>query len=194
MLIWKKKAAGSLQTNKKQAIHGTLKNNVSIITGAAGTGKSSAVKGVLQVLKGKYFAQCALSGRAAARLTEVTGVTGSTIHRLLGYQPGLGFAYNRSNPLPYDIIILDEVSMVGAEIFAKLIEAIPTGSKLIMLGDDGQLESIGLCNLFRDMLDSGVITVGRLTKIHRQAAKCCHHYSKHESTQSRTSLQTLIGW
>ena len=156
---------------QKQAIHGTLKNNVSIITGAAGTGKSSAVKGVLQVLKGKHFAQCALSGRAAARLTEVTGVTGSTIHRLLGYQPGLGFAYNRSNPLPYDIIILDEVSMVGAEIFAKLIEAIPTGSKLIMLGDDGQLESIGLCNLFRDMLDSGVITIGRLTKIHRQAAK-----------------------
>ena len=154
-----------------KAIHGTLSCNVSIITGYGGTGKSSAVRGVLKLLGNHPFAQCALSGRAAARLTEVTGVAGSTIHRLLGYQPGIGFVFNKDNPLPEDIIILDEVSMVGAEIFIKLLEAIRTGAKLIMLGDDGQLEAIGLCNLFRDMLDSGVIKVGRLTKIHRQAAK-----------------------
>ena len=154
-----------------QAIRGTLSCNVSIITGYGGTGKSSAVRGVLKTLGNHTFAQCALSGRAAARLTEVTGVPGSTIHRLLGYMPGQGFMHDKNNPLPVDIVILDEVSMVGAEIFIKLLEAIPTGGKLIMLGDDGQLEAIGLCNLFRDMLDSGVINVGRLTKIHRQAAK-----------------------
>lgn len=155
---------------QKQAINGILKNNVCIITGAAGTGKSSVVSGVLHLLQGYGFAQCALSGRAAARLTEVTHKEGSTIHRLLGYSYGK-FLYDCDNHLPYDIIILDEISMVGADIFYSLIRAIRTGTKLIMLGDEGQLESIGLCNIFKDMLDSGVIPAARLTQIHRQAAK-----------------------
>lgn len=155
---------------QRQAILLTLDNNVSIITGGAGVGKSSSVSGVLRVLGNYSFAQCALSGRAAARLTEVTHSEGMTIHRLLGMSPA-GVGFNEERPLPFDIIILDEVSMVGAEIFLLLLKAIPTGSKLIMLGDDGQLESIGLCNVFKDMLDSGVVPVSRLTKIHRQAAK-----------------------
>jgi len=156
---------------QKSAVDTVLKHNVSIITGSAGTGKSSAVSGVLKILQGYEFAQCALSGRAAARLTEVTSKEGSTIHRLLQYMPPDGFYHNEDNPLPYDIIILDEVSMVGAEIFLRLLKAIKTGAKLIMLGDPGQLESIGLCNIFKDMLDSQVIPVCKLTKIHRQAAK-----------------------
>lgn len=157
---------------QRSAIMSTLQNNVSIITGGAGTGKSTSVRGVLKVLEGCTFAQCALSGRAAARLSEVTGQGGSTIHRLLkADDSGFGFYYKEDNPLPYDIIILDEVSMVGAEIFLDLLKAIGDHTKLIMLGDDGQLESIGLCNLFKDMLDSEVVTVSRLTKIHRQAAK-----------------------
>lgn len=156
---------------QKQAVETTLDNNVSIITGSAGTGKSSTVSGVLRVLGDYCFAQCALSGRAAARLTEITQHEGMTIHRLLGFTVGGGFLYTSQNKLPYDIIILDEISMVGAEIFLDLIRAIPTGSKLIMLGDEGQLESIGLCNLFKDMLESKVIPASRLTKIHRQAAK-----------------------
>ena len=155
---------------QRNAIRLTLDNNVSIITGGAGVGKSSSVGGVLRVLGNYSFAQCALSGRAAARLSEVTHNEGMTIHRLLGASPA-GVRYTEENHLSYDIIILDEVSMVGAEIFLLLLKAIPTGSKLIMLGDDGQLESIGLCNVFKDMLDSGVVPVSRLTKIHRQAAK-----------------------
>lgn len=152
------------------AVHSVLDNNVAIITGAAGCGKSASVSAILKLLSNHSFAQCALSGRAAARLTEVTHEQGSTIHRLLGFMYGQ-FAHNAECPLPYDIIVLDEISMVGAEIFLRLIEAIPTGAKLIMLGDAGQLEAIGLCNIFKDMLDSGVISVARLTKIHRQAAK-----------------------
>ena len=152
------------------AIVSVLNSNVSIITGPAGTGKSSVVSGVLALLKGYTFAQCALSGRAAARLSEVTGESGSTIHRLLGYTGG-SFNFNATEQLPYDIIIVDEISMVGAEIFIKLLEAIRSGAKLIMLGDDAQLESIGSCNIFKDMLESGVVNVGRLTTIHRQAAK-----------------------
>ena len=154
-----------------QAIKLVAENPVSIITGYGGTGKSSVVSGVLEILRGYSFAQTALSGRAASRLSEITNVDGFTIHRLLEYNPQYGFQRNADNPLDYDIIILDEVSMVGADLFYKLISAIKSGSKLIMIGDDGQLESIGLCNIFKDMLDSGVIPVARLTKIHRQAAK-----------------------
>lgn len=152
------------------AVHGVLGHNVNIITGYAGTGKSSVVSAVVQVLGDYSFSQCALSGRAAARLTEVTGKEGVTIHRLLGFMNGK-FLHDEQSPLHEDIIILDEISMVGAELFLDLLKAIPTGTKLIMLGDDGQLESIGLCNIFKDMLESGVIPVYRLTQIHRQAAK-----------------------
>jgi exodeoxyribonuclease V alpha subunit len=154
-----------------QAIKLVADNQVSIITGYGGTGKSSVVSGVLQILGDCSFAQTALSGRAASRLSEITNEDGYTIHRLLEYNPQFGFQRNKDNPLDYDIIILDEISMVGADLFYRLIQAIKSGSKLIMIGDDGQLESIGLCNIFNDMLESDVIPVARLTKIHRQAAK-----------------------
>lgn len=154
-----------------EAIKLVAENQVSIITGYGGTGKSSVVNGVLQILSGYSFAQTALSGRAASRLGEITNETGFTIHRLLDYSPEAGFRINKENPLEYDIIILDEISMVGADLFERLLEAMPSGSKLIMLGDDGQLESIGLCNIFKDMLDSDEIPVARLTQIHRQAQK-----------------------
>lgn len=173
------------------AIQMVLDNNVSIVTGAAGVGKSSVVSGVLKILGTDKFAQCALSGRAAARLTEVTGTPGRTIHRLLGYQGGT-YLYNEELPLPYDIIILDEISMVGAEIFFDLIRAIHNGAKLIMLGDPAQLEAIGLCNLCNDMLKSSVIPVARLTKIHRQAAKSAIIT---ESVSVREGKQiTPMGW
>lgn len=169
--ILEKQQGWEFTDEQKAAIDTVLQHNVSIITGSAGTGKSSAVSGVLEILRGYEVAQCALSGRAAARLTEVTHKEGSTIHRLLQYSPPRGFLFNEDQPLPMDIIILDEVSMVGAEIFLNLVKAIKTGAKIIMLGDPGQLESIGLCNIFKDMLESGVIPVCKLTQIHRQAAK-----------------------
>lgn len=156
---------------QKEAIITALKNNVVIITGGAGTGKSSSVKGFLEIMKNYSFAQTALSGKAAARLTELSGARGSTIHKLLGYSPSEGFAYNKEFPLPFDIIILDETSMVGAELFYQLIQAIKTGAKFVMLGDIGQLEAIGLANVFNDMIDSGVIPIVVLDKIHRQAQK-----------------------
>ncbi len=155
---------------QKEAVLNTLKSNVSIITGAGGTGKTSVVSAILQCCTNADFAQTALAGRAAARMGEVTGESGYTIHRLLGYLDGQ-FVHNRSNPLPYNLIILDEVSMIGGDIFLSLISAIRSGAKLIMLGDVGQLEAIGTLNLFRDMLDSELISVSQLTKIHRQAAK-----------------------
>lgn len=134
-------------------------------------GKSSLASGILAVLENYSFAQCALSGRAGARLQEITGKEGYTIHRLLRYNPATGFEHNEFNTLPYDIIILDEISLVGGEIFLSLIRAIESGSKLIILGDLGQLEAIGCMNLAKDLYTSEHITTVELTKIHRQAQK-----------------------
>lgn len=148
-----------------------LDNQVCFITGGAGVGKSSLVSGILESLKDYTFAQTALAGKASARLQEVTGEEGFTIHRLLGFNPSLGFTFNEDNPLEYDIIILDEISLVGGEIFLSLLKAIPNGSKLIILGDMGQLESIGCMNLAFDLYKSKSIVTIELTKVHRQAQK-----------------------
>jgi len=146
------------------------RNNKIFITGNCG--KSSTVAGVLEIFKENYsFAQTALSGRASCNLSDITGLDGYTIHRLLGYNPESGFVYNKDNPLYIDICILDEISMVGADIYYKLIQALKTGSKLVMLGDKHQLEAIGIGNIMFDMIESDCIKVVELTKIHRQAEK-----------------------
>lgn len=152
-------------------IRSIIDNQITVISGKAGTGKSSAVTAVLKALQGYSFAQTALSGRASAKLQEITGEDGQTIHRLLEYHPDKGFVKNKHDQLDYDIIILDEISLVGGHIFLSLIEAIESGSKLIILGDDGQLESIGCMNLAIDLINSGVIPSVVLNKIHRQAQK-----------------------
>lgn len=156
-----------------ECIRTALIENVFIVTGGGGTGKTSFVRGVLRVLWRKRFAQCALAGRAAARLAEVTGEEGFTIHRLLGFPLGDkehgGFVFYEGNYLPYDIIICDEISMVDSKLFYRLIDAIKPGSKLIMLGDTGQLECIGSGNIAHDLIESQYIPSINLTKIHRQA-------------------------
>lgn len=148
-----------------------LDEQVCFITGGAGTGKSSLVSGILESLKNYTFAQTALAGKASARLQEVTGEEGYTIHRLLGFKPPYGFTFNEDDTLTYDIIILDEISLVGGEIFLSLLKAIPNGTKLIILGDMGQLPSIGCMNLAFDLYNSNFITTIELTKVHRQAQK-----------------------
>ncbi len=175
-----------------QGIKATLENQVVIITGAAGCGKSSIVAGMVEVLKEYGFVQCALSGRAAARLTEVTGVAGYTIHRLLGYpnktDPDHPYFYHSENFLPSRIVIVDEVSMIGGNLFWRLVQALEPGTKLIMLGDVGQLESIGSCNLINDMIASPEIKSVVLDKIHRQAAASAIIT---ESMSARKGIQTL---
>ena len=159
---------------QRSGIDVCLKNNVSIISGAGGTGKSSVVAPLVRLFKQKQipFAQCSLSGKAASNLSDITGEEGYTIHRLLSYDGLTGnFLYNKQNNVPYGVIILDELSLVGGEIFLKLLQAIPSGSSLIMLGDPNQLEAIGLTNLLKDCSDSYVIPSAKLTKIHRQAAR-----------------------
>lgn len=157
---------------QQQGIKAIIESPIVIIGGGAGTGKSTTVAGMLEVFKEIYsFSQTALSGRASCNLTEITGEEGYTIHRLLGYSPEGGFTYNEENKMPTDIVILDELSMVGADIFYNLVQSVKSGAKLIMLGDTGQLEAIGVGNIMLDMINSGYIKYVELTKIHRQAQK-----------------------
>lgn len=157
------------------AIRQIIGSNVSIITGLAGCGKSSMLNAVTKLAKmrGLRIEQCALSGRASSKMSEITKVSGKTIHRLLNYLPDEErFLYGLDNPVPADLIILDEASMVGGELFLSLIEAIPSGAKFIMVGDHHQLEAIGLANVFKDCLSSGgYVPSSVLVKIHRQAAR-----------------------
>lgn len=158
---------------QKNGVKTVLDNNITVVQGLAGTGKSTLVSAMIEVLRGFSYVQCALSGRASSRMSEITGQEGFTIHRLLGYPLGdkQGFVYHDENPLPYDIYILDEISMVDAYLFYYLLRAIPNGAKLVCLGDPGQLESIGCGNIAHDMINSEEIPTVTLTKIHRQAAK-----------------------
>lgn len=160
---------------QKAGVKLALDNNVTVIQGSAGTGKSTLVSAFLHILNGYTYVQCALSGRASSRMAEITGVPGYTIHRLLGYplgpeEEGL-FQFHEHNKYESDIFIVDEISMVDGALFLRLLKAIPSGSKLICLGDPGQLEAIGSCNIAYDMVHSDLIPTVTLTKIHRQAEK-----------------------
>lgn len=158
---------------QRTAIWNTLNNQFSILTGSAGVGKSSVVNGIAHVLEAHNFrvAQVSLSGRAASKLTEITHIEGKTIHRLLKYDPESGkFFHNKENPVPYDIIIGDEVSMWGGEITLSLLQAIPTGAKVLFIGDTKQLEAIGLASVLTDTIKSNTMPTVQLTKIQRQQA------------------------
>lgn len=158
-----------------EAIRLAFDNNVIVIHGLAGTGKTTIVDVLLKVYKNYTSAMCALAGRAGARLAEVSGEEGYTIHRLLGFPKGdeekNHFLYNDDNQLPFDIIVVDEISMIGGRLFYSLLRAIQTGTKVILLGDIGQLESIGECKVAVDIINSSEIPTVYLNKIHRQAAK-----------------------
>ena len=146
------------------------RNGKIMVTGNCG--KSSTIKPLVRILEhyGKKAEQCALSGRAANLLTEYTGLTGKTIHRLLRYIPDKEiFACNEHNPIPADVIILDESSMVGEELFLSLLKAIRSGAKLLMLGDIKQLPPLSVGNILSDTLRSGYIPTTVLTVIQRQA-------------------------
>lgn len=152
---------------QRKAIDTMLEQNVVILRGPGGVGKTTALNAVIKVLKHNHIsvATCALAGKAAENLTQVTGMQGKTIHRLL--KIGSKFEVG-SRGLPYDVTILDELSMVNIGLFNRLIQSIPTGAKLIMVGDSAQLDSIGV-GVMRDAIASGVIPVITLNKIHRQA-------------------------
>lgn len=159
---------------QRAAIRGCLGNNITILTGKGGSGKSTTMKPIAKfcAANGLAVAQTALSGRAASNLSEITNIEGKTIHRLLGYNPKIGgFTRNKEFPIDEDIVIVDELSMNDNELLCHLLQSIPDGSKVIMLGDSAQLEPISNGNFLKDCLDTQVVPCYRLTKIHRQAQR-----------------------
>ena len=153
---------------QREAIELFTKSNIMVLTGLAGGGKSSTAKGMADLVKEFSVGACALSGKASVRITEATGLEASTIHTLLGYSEGK-FIFNKQCQLETDVVIIDEATMINGELFLSLLQAIPSGAKVVIMGDVQQLTPIGNCQVFADMLDSNVIPTYKLTKPHRQA-------------------------
>ena len=181
------------------AIKKAIEENVLIISGRAGSGKTSILKAIIKLLDKYSYETCALSGKAAQRIIESTGLQSKTIHRLLGFTPQGGFTYNHENRLPVDIVVLDECSMVNNQLFYNLISAIKDGGKFIIIGDIEQLPPIGAGTILKDMIDSGVIPVVELTKVHRQALKsgillaANHIRDGHQITKNNEFETKIIG-
>ena len=163
---------------QRQAVREAAASGLLLVTGGPGTGKTTILRGILSLL-GQMQLRCLLAaptGRAAKRLTEVTGEDASTIHRLLeaGIDPNTGnmvFARDEDNPLKADAVVVDEMSMVDVQLLCALLRAIPQGKRLILVGDPDQLPPVGPGFPFRDMLRSEVLPTVRLTEIFRQAQK-----------------------
>jgi len=159
---------------QKLAIKEVLLHRVLILTGGPGTGKTTTTIGLIELFEdlGLKIVLAAPTGRAAKKLSEATLRTAKTIHRLLAYNPRQkGFTKNEQNPIRADVIILDEVSMIDILLMHHLLKAVTENTFLILIGDIDQLPSVGPGNLLKDMIDSGVIPVIRLTHIFRQKEK-----------------------
>lgn len=156
---------------QRSAIVSALNSKVMVLTGGPGTGKSTTTLGMIQALmaSGLRIALAAPTGRAAKRMTEVTGMEAKTIHRLLEYSPSDGYKHNENNPLLIDVLIVDECSMIDLILMNSLLKAVPDTARLILIGDTDQLPSVGAGNVLKDIIDSGAVPVTRLTRIFRQA-------------------------
>lgn len=168
-----KKQGFEFTDEQKSGIISILQNNVSFVMGYAGTGKSSITNAVLSILKESdcKIAQCCLSGKASLRLKELNGFDSFTIHRLLKLNTDDIIKFNPDISIPYDVLLIDEASMIGLSLFNILLMALEVGTKVIIIGDSGQLDSIGTGCVFKDLLDSNQFNLIHLTKVHRQAQK-----------------------
>ncbi len=173
-LVWAEEKTGkSLAGSQREAFRLALTSRALIITGGPGVGKTTLVNAILMVLRAKRVRclLCAPTGRAARRLSESTGLEARTIHRLLEVQPGTGrFARDQSRPLDCDLLVVDETSMVDVTLMAHLLRALPVSASLLLVGDIDQLPSVGPGLVLRDLIESRVVPVVRLTEVFRQAA------------------------
>ena len=189
---------------QEQAIRQAATSGLLMVTGGPGTGKTTILNGIL-VLLGQMQLRCVLAaptGRAAKRLTEVTGEDASTIHRLLEatIDPATGkmcFVRDEDNPLKADVVIVDEMSMVDVQLLHSLLQAIPAGKRLILVGDPDQLPPVGPGFPFSDMLRSNTLPTVRLTEIFRQAQQSlivmnAHRVNRGEQPDLKTTTSDFF--
>ena len=161
---------------QKNAIRNSINSGVSVITGGPGTGKTTIIKCIIEIVKQlkQRFMLLAPTGRASKRMSDSTGEEAKTIHRALEVAQGdlahlSRFVYNENNPFKTDVVIVDEVSMVDVSLMSHLCKALPRDCKLILVGDKDQLPSVGAGNVLDDIIKSGKIKISMLTKIYRQS-------------------------
>jgi len=174
-LAWLQRATGAdLAPGQQDAVRLALTEKVAVLTGGPGCGKSFTVRSIvaLAAAKGARVVLAAPTGRAAKRLTELTGVEAQTVHRLLQLRPGGEAGFDRDKPLPADLVVVDESSMLDLLLANKLVRAVPPGAHLLLVGDVDQLPSVGAGEVLRDLLAEGTpVPHVRLTQVFRQASR-----------------------
>ncbi|MCY4145810.1 MAG: ATP-dependent RecD-like DNA helicase [Chloroflexi bacterium] len=160
-----------LSPQQQNAVREALTSKLSVLTGGPGTGKTTTLQMLIHALdEGSYqYSLASPTGRAAKRLGETTGKDASTIHRLLSFSPeDGGFEHDEDNPLPAEMVVIDEASMLDLRLFHSLLRALKPAAHLLLVGDIDQLPSVGAGNVLRDVIDSGIARVTRLDQIFRQ--------------------------
>ncbi len=177
---------------QRKAIIKAGSSKFTVLTGGPGTGKTFTTLGMISLYKmlGAKILLAAPTGRAAKRMSEVTGLEAKTIHRLLEYKPAQGYTVNEDNPLKCDVLILDEVSMVDLVLMYNLLKAVPDEAIVILVGDIDQLPSVGAGNVLRDIIDSEAVEVVRLTTIFRQAQGSMIITNAHRVNQGKSLWYT----
>lgn len=179
----------TLSDEQKKAVLMVLgRNRVSVITGGPGCGKSTLTRTICQALHhlNQHYELCSPTGRAAKRLSEVTGDNARTIHRLLKMTPDGAFNYDADNTLHTDVVIVDEASMVDILLMRHLLMALPDKVRLIIIGDADQLPAVGPGDVLRDLIRSGAVPVTRLTQVYRQAQNSAIIQTAHKILRKET--------
>ena len=172
-----KQTGVELEEKQVMAVKEAVNNGLLVITGGPGTGKTTTINTIIKYFEseGMDISLAAPTGRAAKRMSEMTGYEAKTIHRMLelsgGMEDRVGFERNENNPLETDVIIIDEMSMVDINLMHSLLKAIVPGTRLILVGDVNQLPSVGAGSVLKDIIDSKCFHVVKLTKIFRQASQ-----------------------
>jgi exodeoxyribonuclease V alpha subunit len=182
-------AEGTELTDEQwSAVRSAFGSRISILTGGPGVGKTACTRAVVEEAEGAglRIALCAPTGRAARRLEEATGHSAQTIHRMLEWMPGREPTFKPGHPLPAELIVVDESSMLNLRLIEMLLGGLAESTHLVFVGDADQLPPIGAGKPFEDLIESGIAPVVRLTQIFRQAARSMSTTAAHEINQGRT--------